>query len=67
MFIESPSIKVLTSMHFYAWQKGLKTGIYYFRTKPGANAIKFTIDTTKFKNKVVVEEEEDEGCLNCSA
>ena len=31
-------------MHFYAWEKGLKTGMYYLRTKPATNAIKFTID-----------------------
>jgi len=33
----------LTSMHFYGWQRGLKTGMYYLRTKPAADAIKFTI------------------------
>lgn len=31
-------------MHFYAWKKGLKTGMYYLRTKPRANAIQFTVD-----------------------
>ncbi|XP_064405543.1 ribonucleoside-diphosphate reductase large subunit-like [Halichondria panicea] len=36
----------LTSMHFYAWEKGLKTGMYYLRTKAAANAIQFTIDQT---------------------
>jgi ribonucleotide reductase alpha subunit len=34
----------LTSMHFYAWKKGLKTGMYYLRTKAAADAIKFTVD-----------------------
>lgn len=34
----------LTSMHFYAWKKGLKTGLYYMRTQPAANAIQFTVD-----------------------
>jgi len=34
----------LTSMHFYGWQKGLKTGMYYLRTKAATDAIKFTID-----------------------
>lgn len=34
----------MTSMHFYAWKKGLKTGMYYLRTKPAADAIKFTVD-----------------------
>ena len=35
----------LTSMHFYAWKKGLKTGMYYLRTKAAADAIKFTVQT----------------------
>lgn len=34
----------LSSMHFYAWKKGLKTGMYYLRTKPRAHAIQFTVD-----------------------
>ena len=33
----------LTSMHFYAWKKGLKTGMYYLRSKPASSAIKFTV------------------------
>jgi ribonucleotide reductase alpha subunit len=44
LFIESPDYKKLSSMHFYSWQKGLKTGIYYLRTKPQAKAQQFTID-----------------------
>jgi ribonucleoside-diphosphate reductase subunit M1 len=42
--IAEPDSKKLTSMHFYAWQKGLKTGMYYLRTRPKADAIKFTVD-----------------------
>jgi len=34
-----------TSMHFYGWKRGLKTGMYYLRTKPAANAIQFTVDS----------------------
>ena len=34
----------LTSMHFYAWKRGLKTGMYYLRTQAAADAIKFTVD-----------------------
>lgn len=41
-----PNIGKLTSMHFYAWKQGLKTGMYYLRTKPKADAIAFTIDQT---------------------
>ncbi len=46
LFIPNPSIKILTSMHFHSWKQGLKTGIYYLRTKPAANPIQFTIDPT---------------------
>ena len=45
LFVPRPNLKILSSMHFYSWNKGLKTGIYYLRTKPAANAIQFTIDT----------------------
>jgi ribonucleoside-diphosphate reductase alpha chain/ribonucleoside-diphosphate reductase subunit M1 len=39
-----PTTAKLTSMHFYAWKKGLKTGMYYLRTRPKADAIQFTVD-----------------------
>lgn len=42
--IAEPNFGKLTSMHFYAWKKGLKTGMYYLRTKAAANAIQFTVD-----------------------
>ena len=44
--LQSPTIGQLTSMHFYGWKKGLKTGMYYLRTRPAAQAIQFTIDPT---------------------
>ncbi len=43
LFVESPNLGKLTSMHFYAWKKGLKTGMYYLRTKSATDAIKFTV------------------------
>ena len=49
--IAEPSSSKLTSMHFYAWKKGLKTGMYYLRTRPKADAIQFTVDQEKLKNK----------------
>jgi ribonucleotide reductase alpha subunit len=42
-----PTISKLTSMHFYGWKKGLKTGMYYLRTKPKADAIQFTVDQVR--------------------
>ncbi|XP_034935083.1 ribonucleoside-diphosphate reductase large subunit-like [Chelonus insularis] len=45
--IAQPTTGILTSMHFYGWDLGLKTGMYYLRTKPAANAIQFTVDKRK--------------------
>jgi ribonucleoside-diphosphate reductase alpha chain len=44
IFMENANFGKLTSMHFYGWEKGLKTGMYYLRTKAATDAIKFTID-----------------------
>ena len=44
--IAAPSVGKLTSMHFFAWKTGLKTGMYYLRTRPKADAIQFTVDQT---------------------
>jgi ribonucleoside-diphosphate reductase alpha chain len=43
LFVEAPNMGKLTSMHFHAWKKGLKTGMYYLRTKAASAAIKFTV------------------------
>ncbi|OJT15182.1 Ribonucleoside-diphosphate reductase large chain [Trametes pubescens] len=48
--LQSPTTGQLTSMHFYGWKKGLKTGMYYLRTRPAAQAIKFTVDSSFLKN-----------------
>ncbi|WP_417443418.1 ribonucleoside-diphosphate reductase subunit alpha [Joostella sp.] len=52
LFMEGANYAKLTSMHFYAWKSGLKTGMYYLRTKSAVDAIKFTVDNTK-KSAVV--------------
>ncbi len=44
VFMEQPTFAKLTSMHFHAWKRGLKTGMYYLRSRPAADAIKFTVD-----------------------
>ncbi|RRT37471.1 hypothetical protein B296_00051946 [Ensete ventricosum] len=44
--MDQPNFGKLTSLHFYAWSKGLKTGMYYLRTRAAADAIKFTVDTS---------------------
>ena len=47
LFIEKPTFNNLSSMHFYSWKSGLKTGLYYLRTRPVASAQKFTIEPKK--------------------
>jgi len=50
VFMQDPNFGKLTSFHFYAWKKGLKTGMYYLRTKSAVDAIKFTVDKEALKN-----------------
>jgi len=62
LWVEDPTYNTLTSMHFYSWKKGLKTGIYYLRRKAKHQAQQFTIEPEKKKV-----EEKDEICEMCSA
>jgi len=52
--MDQPNFGKLTSLHFYTWSKGLKTGMYYMRSRAAADAIKFTVDASSIKNKPVV-------------
>jgi ribonucleoside-diphosphate reductase alpha subunit len=63
LWIEDPNYNMLTSMHFYGWSKGLKTGIYYLRRRGRHKAQQFTIEPEKKTN----ENQEDEICEMCSA
>ncbi|KAK3198483.1 hypothetical protein Dsin_021898 [Dipteronia sinensis] len=56
--MDQPNFKKVTSLHFRAWSRGLKTGMYYLRSRAAADAIKFTVDTS-VKNPVVVEGDDD--------
>jgi ribonucleoside-diphosphate reductase alpha chain len=83
LFINAPNASKLTSMHFYAWKKGLKTGMYYLRTQAASQAVKFTVENQGGKNMDPVIPSEvanvaddvpagpscsmDEGCVTCSA
>jgi ribonucleoside-diphosphate reductase alpha chain len=62
LWMEEPNYKSLTAMHFYSWQKGLKTGIYYLRRKPRHQPQQFTIEPSKNTT-----EEEDDVCELCSS
>ena len=78
LYLENPNHKSLSSMHFYTWEKGLKTGIYYLRSKAKTKAQQFSIDIDKVmmqegKNKPTKEEilacslENPDACEMCSA
>ncbi len=65
IFMQNANFAKLTSMHFYGWEKGLKTGMYYLRTKAATDAIKFTIDKSAIQEptaKSLVEAEEAAQC-----
>ena len=83
LFVSAPTASKLTSMHFYAWKKGLKTGMYYLRTQAASQAIKFSVQSQAVKEiapviqqeAVVVEDSAvdgdscsmEDGCLSCGS
>jgi len=67
IFMEEPDFQKLSSMHFYAHSKGLKTGTYYLRTRPKARTQQFTIDPDFAKKKRRCVEENGDTCVLCSA
>ena len=62
LWVEDPTYNTLTSMHFYSWKKGLKTGMYYLRRRGKHQAQQFTIEPEKKATA-----EDDEVCEMCSA
>jgi len=73
LFIEKPNFNNLSSMHFYSWKSGLKTGLYYLRTRPVASAQKFTIEPKKKmdegteEKKVLACSRDNPDCEACGA
>jgi ribonucleoside-diphosphate reductase alpha chain len=67
IFMEEPDFQKLSSMHFYAHSKGLKTGSYYLRTRPKARTQQFTIDPEFAKKKRRCVEENGDSCVLCSS
>ena len=83
MFISDPNLALMSSVHFYGWKKGLKTGMYYLRTKPAVDPIKFTVDFSKVDNEQLLEtkniqrkskikkkficNQKDDSCLMCGS
>ena len=72
IFMENANFAKLTSMHFYGWEKGLKTGMYYLRTKAATDAIKFTVDQAMSSEPEALVSEvgdmtlEEQAALACS-
>ena len=67
LWLEDPNYSNLTSMHFYSWSKGLKTGIYYLRRRARHQAQQFTIEPEKVGRTNLEQDTEDEICEMCSA
>jgi ribonucleoside-diphosphate reductase alpha chain len=74
LFVADPNYAKLTSMHFYAWKQGLKTGLYYLRTRAPVMAQKFTVDPELQKaaeksehERVMKKYAAEEGCTMCSS
>jgi ribonucleoside-diphosphate reductase alpha chain len=66
IFMENANFGKLTSMHFYGWEKGLKTGMYYLRTKAATDAIKFTIDKSVVDETAAQAIEDQQAAIACS-
>jgi ribonucleoside-diphosphate reductase alpha chain len=68
LFVQNPTIRKLTSMHFHAWKLGLKTGIYYLRTLPVSFGQQFAVDPKAIQAaKATTDKNNTEECLMCSA
>ena len=63
IFMENPTLAKLSSMHMYGWRKGLKTGMYYLRTRAKAKPIQFTLEPDKV---AACRRDNPEGCVMCS-
>jgi len=72
LFVDNPTAGKLTSMHFYAWKKGLKTGMYYLRTQAASRAVQFTVEKQGSAGMEPVIPQGascsmEEGCVTCSS
>ena len=75
LFLEKPDFGKMSSMHFYAWEQGLKTGMYYLRTQAAAQAIQFSIDKSEvesgeeknMESMICSTVENQEECISCGS
>jgi ribonucleotide reductase alpha subunit len=63
LFVETPTLDKLTKMHFYTWNKGLKTGCYYMRSRGGIASVSIAVDPSPTQQT----NNEEQECLSCSA
>ena len=66
IFVQDPNFAKLSSMHFYAWEKGLKTGMYYLRSQAATQAVKFTVSNEKETEEAPVVDEQKIADMICS-
>ena len=76
LFLQKPDFGKMSSMHFYAWERGLKTGMYYLRTQAAAQAIQFSVDKSELDNtdnnevnmeSMICSIENNEECISCGS
>ena len=72
LWLSNPTFGKVNSMHMYAWKKGLKTGMYYLRSRSAVDAVKITVSSEKIARENIINsqaknEEDQEECLTCSA
>jgi ribonucleoside-diphosphate reductase alpha subunit len=67
IFFDSPDFDKLSKMHIYGWKKGLKTGMYYLRSRSAASALQFSVSKKEEKEEVLVCTRDDPSCMSCSA
>ena len=67
LWLEKPTFGKVNSMHMYAWKRGLKTGMYYLRSRSAVDAVKITVSASDHTNAPTVSSNEPDDCLTCSA
>ena len=72
LWLSTPTFGKVNSMHMYAWKKGLKTGMYYLRSRSAVDAVKVTVSSEKaakdaYINTTISQNNEPEDCETCSA
>ena len=67
LWLSTPTFGKVNSMHMYAWKKGLKTGMYYLRSRSAVDAVKITVSTEQVQKENFMKNTNSEECETCSA